>query len=138
MTIFLNINCDILQANVDLFSYFIMYCLFCLQRNCLFPTTYETLMPPPSWSRVPLGAYDTVWSLASNEHSTRTVLSVSCIMTGFCWITTWLTYRPRPYVHKTPQQDSYKIRFLNILLKKILATGFIKQLKNTSTLGASE
>ena len=61
---------------------------------------YVTLSPPlssrPSPVSPPVGLKLTVWSSAVKAHSTLTVLSVSCIMTGFSWMTTWLTYRPRP------------------------------------------
>ena len=71
-----------------------------ISNQSLFSTvsarTHLTSTPPPSVNRLPVGASVTVWSLASNVHSTRTVLSDSCMMVGCCWITTWFTYRPRP------------------------------------------
>ena len=61
--------------------------------------TYVTEIPPPPLSNLPspdpVGLKDTVWSSAVKAHSTRTVLSESCMITGFSWMTTWFTYLPR-------------------------------------------
>jgi hypothetical protein len=42
---------------------------------------YVTEMPPPSSLEPAVGLKETVWSSAVKAHSTRTVLSVSCVRT---------------------------------------------------------
>ena len=76
--------------------------------------THVTEIPPPSSLPPAVGLKLTVWSSAVKTHSILTVLSVSwkyfnnleknkqkcftCMITGFAWMTTWLTYRPRPCI----------------------------------------
>ena len=65
------------------------------KKSDLMRDTYVTDIPPPPLTPLsspePVGLKLTVWSSAVKAHSTLTVLSVSCIITGFSWITTWFT-----------------------------------------------
>ena len=76
------------ETGVDLFlkrKY--LNCHLHLDRRSQSISTYVTLIPPLPPSCLPsgpaVGLNETVWSSAVKAHSTLTVLSVSCMITGF-------------------------------------------------------